>query len=396
MSGKIVLGFGNNIDYEIEWNIDKINKLKSNYEFNKEEFILNKKIDSVKSILSTIFLSLKNNSGGEYYVEDINVINEFVKYFKFKVTAGGTALRSAIALDLQEVRTTIHIVTANTILKKFIPNNCKYILGNDNSRNYPHLIIQYPSDLKININNEVIITKKSDRLIFVHDPINEQLKINKEIKKYICNSKVFLISGLNSIKNLNILNEKLSFLKECLQCLPKKSYSYYEDGCYHNDEVAKVVRKFTFNNVNICSMNEDEFLCFSNDSKFKTNPNKLMHYLVKFRRINKTKLLIIHTSNWSLVYGKNAKNYKDCLENGILLATGRMIYGDNLEKSNFIKIKKEFIYKKSSEEFSFLVNQKGDNMISCLPSYNINLKNQTTIGLGDFFVGGFLAKLVEK
>jgi len=35
-------------------------------------------------------------------------------------------------------------------------------------------------------------------------------------------------------------------------------------------------------------------------------------------------------------------------------------------------------------------------MISCLPSYNNNLKNQTTIGLGDFFVGGFLAKLVEK
>ena len=83
MSGKIVLGFGNNIDYEIEWNIDKINKLKSNYEFNEEEFILNKKINSVKSILSTIFLSLKNNSGGEYFVEDINVINEFVKYFKF-------------------------------------------------------------------------------------------------------------------------------------------------------------------------------------------------------------------------------------------------------------------------------------------------------------------------
>ena len=70
-------------------------------------------------------------------------------------------------------------------------------MGNDNSRNYPHLIIQYPSDLKININNEVIIAKKSDRLIFVHDPINEQLKINKKIKKYICNSKVFLISGLS-------------------------------------------------------------------------------------------------------------------------------------------------------------------------------------------------------
>ena len=396
MSAKIVLGFGNNIDYEIVWDIDQINTLKSNYEFNKEDYILDKNITSIKSILSILFLNIKNNSGGEYFVDNINIINEFVKNFAFKTTAGGTALRSAIALDLQGVKATLHVVTNNNIIKNFIPKNCQYILSNDNTKNYPHLIIQYPSNLKINIDNKTIITKKPDRLIFVHDPHNEQLKINIKIKKHICNSKIFLISGFNSIKCLKILNEKISFLEDCLKSMSNKSYSFYEDGCYHYEEVSKVVREFTYNNAYICSMNEDEFLYFTRNLKFKNNPNVLLKQLMNFYETYKTKLLVIHTSNWSLVYGENARKYKECLENAILIATGRMIHGDNLKRSNLKNINKEFTYNKKSNEFSYIVNKKGGNMVYCLPSYNINIKNQTTIGLGDFFVGGFLAKLVNK
>ena len=239
----IILGFSCNVDYELILDESNYQKIFDNYDIDLSSLSELYEINNKTDLLSIILYSMQNGKGGEYFVKDIEIINDFVNTLNYKVTLGVTAIRCAYALNLLNKNFFVHLSTYNDVIKKIIPQNFNYIFPNIEQNLYPHLIVQYPANLKLELKNNNITSKKSDRLIFVNDPINENIKINQDIFKNINRCKIFLFSGLNCIKNNEIVNKLLSMIKDNFHKIPINCFSYYEDSNYHSNTIAKKVRK---------------------------------------------------------------------------------------------------------------------------------------------------------
>ena len=392
----IILGFSCNVDYELILDESNYQKIFDNYDIDLSSLSELYEVNNKTDLLSIILYSMQNGKGGEYFVKDIEIINDFVNCLNYKVTLGGTAIRCAYALNLLNKNFFVHLSTYNDLIKKIIPQNFNYIFPNIEQNLYPHLIVQYPANLKLELKNNNITSKKSDRLIFVNDPINENIKINQDIFKNINRCKIFLFSGLNCIKNNEIVNKLLSMIKGNFHKIPKNSFSYYEDSNYHSNTIAKKVRNFFYNNTDFCGLNEDEFSEFTNSTDFKLDPYILLQELKDFKKHFKTKFIVLHTSKWSLIYGHNSKRFENCIISAVTLSTARMKYGDNLTKKTLIQFRKEIVrHKDFNTEFCDYFKKVNNNNLFFHPSIELNLKKPTTVGLGDIFVGGFLASLSE-
>ena len=395
MLKEIILGFSSNIDYEINLDKSDFENLVNNSEidlYNLKELV---EVNSTSDLLSIILYSMENGKGGEYFVKDIKIINDFLSNFSYKATLGGTAIRCAYALSILNKEFIVHLSTFNYEVKKIMPDHFNYVFSNLNKKLYPHLIIQYPSNYDLQLKKN-ISTNKPERLIFVNDPINENLRINKDIFKRINKCKIFLYSGLNCVKSCEYLDELFPIIQSNLNKMPQNSFSYYEDACYHSKKIAKKVRNYFFNNVDFCSLNEDEFSEFTNNTNFKIDPYVLLQDLKKFKNLYKSKFVVVHTSRWSLIYGQNSKRFSVCITSAVRLSAARMAYGDNLTKFDFNRFKNEISNQKSlKSEFSEYFKKVNDKMLFFHPSIEVKVKEPTTVGLGDFFVGGFLASLSE-
>jgi ADP-dependent phosphofructokinase/glucokinase len=95
---QIILGLGNNIDYEIVWNSQVIESLIVEYGINSSEIGTDIPISSTREIVISILGFLKSGTGGERFVTSLDIILDFARLFHKKITMGGTSLRAAIAM----------------------------------------------------------------------------------------------------------------------------------------------------------------------------------------------------------------------------------------------------------------------------------------------------------
>ena len=83
------------------------------------------------------------------------------------------------------------------------------------------------------------------------------------------------------------------------------------------------------------------------------------------------------------------------MQNAINISSARMIFGDYLNFTDYSNVGNSLEIGSKSLEFSKYFNYIGESDFCCLPSYKITSDNPTTIGLGDFFVAGFISSLSE-
>lgn len=395
MSEDIFLGFSNNLDYEIKWNQLTINELILDFKISSGDLGFPSRIKSVRDILITIANSVRESRGGEFYVENINVIYEFSTFFNFSKTLGGTAIRAGIALNLMQKNSTIYLSSFSELFKELLPITPSYVFEKHDQHVFPHLIIQFPQSASCRLLDREIVSKKPERLIFVHDPINENILINKDLIDLSKQYNSFLISGLNTLKDRDLIHQNLDALEEIFKLLPVETFIFYEHAGYHNDVLATLFQDFLFHKVTFLSMNEDEFFSFVHTYEFLNNPSLLLDLLNQFHKVYPSRFLIIHTSRWSIIFGKEAKQFKSCLQNAINVATARMEFGDNLIYSQYKHIASLLDISEVSLQFCDDFESFQSDSICCLPAFEIRNSSPTTIGLGDSFVAGFLAGLSD-
>ncbi|NQT61234.1 MAG: hypothetical protein HQ557_19885 [Bacteroidetes bacterium] len=394
MGEQIVLGLGNNIDYEIVWDSTIFSSLVDRFSIDSSEITTGAPIASVRDLLISILGFMSRGVGGERYVESLEIIEDFSRVFNKKITIGGTSVRAAIAMRKLGYTSALHLVTNNPNVRKLIPQDSPYVCSNELESTYPHLIIQFTKGISITVNDAVITTTHANRIIYNTDYDNKMMKLSTEYASMISDARLFLISGFNAMQDPTLLKERLNSLQSIMKSLPARAVVLYEDACFHNPILSLQVRKALISVINVYSLNEDEMQEYLGDSINLLDPNAVMHALKKLHKLLPVPILIIHTKYWALAFGKDANRYAPAIEGGITMATTRFRFGDNFNAYNYYQTSKGPVETRGYK-FSKKIEEIGDGTVCCRPSFIVNEKNVTTIGLGDAFVGGLIPALVQ-
>jgi ADP-dependent phosphofructokinase/glucokinase len=393
MTEKIVLGLGDNIDYEIRWNSGVIEGMIRDYGLSASELEPDIEIDTSRKLLASILGFVRQNAGGERFVRTPDIIENFAGNFEKKITLGGTGVRAAIAMRKLGHTSTVHLVTMNEHVERILPPDCRRFCSNTEASSYPHLIVQFQSGTRIDANDIHLETERSNRIIYTNDRDNALMRLHPDLPFLLENAKIFLISGFNTMRDITLLENRLNCLLDAMKKLPPEAIVFYEDAGFHEKSMSAIVQRYLLKRVNIYSLNEDELQGYLGRSLSLTDPISIAAALRDVAGVIPCPLLVLHTRYWALAYGDCAADYTNALLRGIIMATTRFRFGDDFTAGDYAGTG-ALPPEEQSIVFGRKIRAILGNKVSCVPSFQVPEKNVTTIGLGDTFVGGFLPSLL--
>jgi ADP-dependent phosphofructokinase/glucokinase len=392
---RIILGLGNNTDYEISWDSQVFESLIGEFGVADSELRTDMPISSTRDLLISILGFLKNGSGGERFVSSPQIIEEFASRFQNKITIGGTSVRAAIAMRKLGYTSAVHIVTINDHVRKLIPQDCPWVCSNDKDSSYPHLIVQFQKDTCVQAGDIAIRTKRANRIIYNNDRDNIVMEISPDFAPLSSDARVFLISGFNAMQDSELLADRLKKLLDIVHSLPAGALVFYEDACFHEQALSRQVQKALIDVIDIYSLNEDELQAYLGKEISLRDPVAVYAVLQDLCRLLPVPAVVIHTQHWALVFGSQASRYAKALRGGITMAATRFRFGDDFTPADYLETE-ALPAEAIGAEFAAALNRLAGPDVCCLPSVRVEEGKGTTIGLGDAFVGGFLPALVEK
>jgi ADP-dependent phosphofructokinase/glucokinase len=389
---KIVLGLGGTVDYEIKIDASIINRLIDEFVIKESEIsnavpILTER-DLVLNLLS--FMSL--GSGGERFVSESRIIESFAHRFKIKVTLGGTCVRAAMAMDTFGISSTLHLVSISDEVRRLLPKSTKYICSSDVDTFDPHLIVQFAEGMKIEAQGISFITPSPNRIIFTNDPPNRDLVISNQLGDMLESADVFMISGFNCIQDPEVLDQRINDIQRHLKRLPKDSIVFFEDAGYHIPSLSKTVRERMINDFDVYSMNEEEMQSYLGRSLDLLDVPQMLDAFNQLLLLIPAKVMVIHTKFWAIALGQESSKYGAALQGGITMASTRYCFGDGFIEQNYLEVAR-MTHNPDGENFAHAMNSYFKERALCIPAFQLNVEKPTTIGLGDSFVGGFIAAL---
>ncbi|MCL2319432.1 MAG: ADP-dependent glucokinase/phosphofructokinase [Treponema sp.] len=392
---KIALGFGGNVDYEIEWNSAVFEDLVVQHRIREDEISTGVEVRDMRSLLLSILGYMRAGSGAEVFARDNTIIEEFSKLFKYQVTIGGTGARAAISMAKLGYSARLHVLGDNEHLRRLLPREGTKIWGTEGDSLYPHLVIQYVKGTEINTPALHLTAEAANRIIYVNNPQKLAPQINYAFFDNLEGIEAMLISGFNSIHDRDIMTAFTEKLSQALAGLPPQIRVYWEDACYHVQEFTAIAQKALCPYVEIVGLNEDEFGRYMGIKIDLLDPAQVWSLLPKLKEIIPVPVIVVHTKYWALAYGKDAEKYRSCLKGGINLATTRFRYGDEM---NLERYRETSALGKDPQgtEFCGTIQALGGNGICCEPSLDAKETRVTTIGLGDAFVGGFIPAMTSR
>lgn len=395
MKEKIVLGFGNNIDYEIVWNSRVIENLIIQYDIHNDELDINRVVNCERDLVISILGFLKVGSGGERFVASSAIIEHFSQNFEKKITLGGTAIRAAITMRKFGYTSALHLVTINDHVRNLIPQDSPYVCSNAKDSSYPHLIVQFAKDTCVKASDIDICTNQANRLIYHSDDDNIIMNLNEDFSNLITDAKILLISGFNAMQSEALLTNRLESLLRIMEKLPKDALVYYEDAGFYEPGFSPLIYRTLARNINIFGLNEDELQAYLNRRLDLLDVFQIKEALVDLQKLIPVPVIVVHSRYWALAYGENAMSFSKALKGGITMATTRFRYGDDFTVENYKKIER-ISPNKEGATFADALKKLLGNKISCVPVADVEQSNATTVGLGDAFVGGFLPALLNR
>lgn len=391
MSGEILLGLGNCVDYELQWDDGMMQRMLERH--GPVEVGICPRIRTERELLGALLYHMGEGTGCEYAVNGAELIERFCAPFEKRVTLGGTSVRAAIAMAKAGVKSALHLGALHPSARPLIPALTEYALADPSEALYPHLIIQYPKGAELTAGGQRIRAPRSNRLIFVFDPINDALPLKPDFVRQFGPAKVLLISGFNTVKDFGTLTDRLITLKGMLKELPAEALVVYEDACFHRGDFAMEVNRELMGLVDIHGMNEDELTAYVGRPIALHEPEDVAAALQECGRKIAAKTLVVHTKSWALAYGERARDCERALRGGIVMAGARFMWGDRVTEAALRRAER-WPLRADGLAFSRGIRHALGERVACLPSLALEEKNATTVGLGDAFVGGFLPALV--
>ncbi len=112
--------------------------------------------------------------------------------------------------------------------------------------------------------------------------------------------------------------------------------------------------------------------------------------LEDLRRLVTAPTLVVHPRYWSLAFGRTPELYRESLRGGITMASTRYLYGDDFTRADYDRVD-ALPPGEAGVAFATAVEARLPGRVACRPAFVLRTDTPTTVGLGDTFVGGFLA-----
>jgi ADP-dependent phosphofructokinase/glucokinase len=393
MGKRAVLGLGGTVDYEIVWDSGVIEGLVEEYSISDAELSTAVVIEGERDLVRSLLAFVRAGVGGERFVASSDILEAFASRFERRIALGGTCVRAAIAMDAVGIGSTLHLVSIDDHVRRLLPERCDYLCSAEHDSTDPHLIVQFFEGARVDSGDVHVVAPHPNRIIYVNDPPNRELVLSPDLGEALRTADVVLVSGFNTIRDVAVLDARLATLCEDLRRVPVGGLVVYEDAGFHLPELSDRVRAALVPVVDVHSMNEDEMQATVGRKVDLLDPDDVAEALADLHRAVPARNLVVHTRCWSLALGEDARRYADALLGGITMASARYVVGDALTAADYRAVAERPVNPEGAALASALEERLGDR-VRCVPAFRLDVPRPTTIGLGDTFVGGFVAALV--
>jgi hypothetical protein len=192
-----------------------------------------------------------------------------------------------------------------------------------------------------------------------------------------------------------LIDQRLVALRTHMQQLPSEALVYHEDAAFHLPSFRSRVRNALVRDLDIYGMNEDEMQAQLGRSVDLLSAVEVELALGALRALIPAPSLVVHTKYWSVALGEAADEYAEALGDGIAVASTRYCYGDDYTEEQY-ELTGRLAVHAEAQALATALEERMGSVVRCVPSFSLDVAQPTTIGLGDSFVGGFLAALVRR
>lgn len=413
----VVLGFGAAVDCEIRWDAAVLADLAEAYAVEPGELVAPAgPILSERDLVVSILGYVSRSAGGERRVDEPEVIKRFCARFANLPSLGGTCVRAAAAMQRLGVGATVHLAFDSPQVRALMPAGTAALLPEEEHDSYPHLIVQYPAGTRLVTSRLDLVTTRANRLIYVNDPANELLDLSPALGAAVSGARVFLISGLNAMRSRAALGKRLDVIEEAIRARAGEGFVMYEDAGFHEPDFAAVVRRRMARLADVYSLSDEELAeavgGLAQDAEpggscagralgeAVGQPLDLLAPEAVLRAVStlSTRLgvpvVVVHSRHWVLAFGHRAAQYAPALATGVALATARYAYGEAADQDRAREVGLAPVDPAVAAFVARLIDLAGDR-ITCVPVPVTDVPDPTTVGLGDTFVGGFVAAVAD-
>ncbi|GAA0583610.1 hypothetical protein GCM10010172_80670 [Paractinoplanes ferrugineus] len=393
-ASRVVLGLGGCVDYELKLTAGVLEKLIIEYGVVAAELsVAPHAVTGERDLLVSILGYLSRGAGGEHFVASAPALSDFAGRFPHRETLGGTSVRAGLLMSRLGVPSTLHLVSVNDTFRRLLPAGTEWVDSGGADTFYPHLIVQYHRGLRIRANDLDLHAPFPNRLIYVNDPANADMRLTDDLGDRLSAAEVFLISGFNAMRSAPELEARLAELKRHMRRLPAGAVTYFEDAAYHRPDFSRRVRAALLPDIDVYGLNEDELQSYLNRPVDLLDPADVAAALTAIHELIPVPTLVLHTKYWALALG--AGDYTEAVENGIVMAATRYAHGDDFTLPDVERLRGR-PRRPASVTFAAALRDRLGDMVRCVPGFELDIPDPTTVGLGDTFVGGFLAALAAS
>jgi len=386
---RLVLGLGGTVDYELRWDSAVLERLAREHDVRMHELTTTASIDDERSLLVTVLAFAATGAGAERFVSSSDVVERFSAHFDYDVTLGGTGVRAGLVLDGLGIPSVQHLVSIDDNVRRLLPEGITIVSSAERDTLDPHLIVQFPADARVRLTDGEIVSPGANRLIFANDPPNRTMAIAPALGEALAGASAFLISGFNTMQDHDLLVQRLRELQRAMRDLPDDALVYYEDAGFYTRAFAETVRGRLLPHIDVYGMNEDELQEYLGRTVDLLDADQVIVALGEICALIPVPALVVHTRYWALAVGADAARHRTALESAVRVAATRYRLGDGIT----LVEAEETAAMNRHVRGAALVDAVEDARMDAVgvPAFALEVASPTTIGLGDTFVGGFLA-----
>ncbi|MDG4829229.1 ADP-dependent glucokinase/phosphofructokinase [Solwaraspora sp. WMMD1047] len=394
-ASRVLLGLGGCVDYELKLTADVLERLIAEHGITAGELTPPTTVASERDLVVSILGYVARGGGGEHFVVSAPALETFAGRFPHRTALGGTSVRAGIVMSRLGVPSTLHLVSVDDTVRRLLPPDVDHVSSGVEDALHPHLIVQYDQGLRIRSRDLDITAPAPNRLIYVNDPANGAMLLSDDLGDRLSRAEVFLISGFNAMRSAAQLDHRLAELRGHMRRLPPGAVTYFEDAAYHEPAFSRRVRDTLLDVIDVYGLNEDELQSYLGHPVDLLSAAEVADALTAVHALIPVPTLVLHTRYWALALGDRAADHADALDTGTVLAAARYCHGDDVTDAEVDRLRRR-PRRPESVAFAAALRQRMGEAVHCVPGYALDVTNPTTVGLGDTFVGGFLAALARR
>ncbi|HML51614.1 MAG TPA: ADP-dependent glucokinase/phosphofructokinase [Propionicimonas sp.] len=391
MNHQLVLGLGGCVDFEITWNASVLADLAREHHIGLADLDPAVPIQDERSLVCSLLGFLAADQGGERFVSSSQIAIDFADRFGYRVSLGGTCVRAAMAIAKLGVPSLVHLVSIDDNVRRLLPATVDYVCSAAEDSLDPHVIVQYPAGATVSVIDGEVHSTHPNRIIYVNDPPNRDLVLSEDLPAALTEARAFLPAGFNVMTDPELLRQRLSFLQAAMRRLPDEAVVFYEDSGFHDPALRSIVSREFSGRIDVHSLNEDELQSYLGRQIDLLDAPEVKQALADFfHEFSIAPTVVVHTQYWALAFGRNPQRYCDALAAAIDLAGVRYRNGDDFTTDDLAAVR-ALPVRPDGQQFAEQLAAVMGPSVCCVPTRLIDTDTPTTIGLGDTFVGGFLA-----